>query len=200
MMWIVPTGTKVSDNQITEQIGDWFGGRVSYWRYSSPDMEYNVYYNPIRQLPFPISNKGLCINVDQLFFHDSKVEDIYMVCDNIVTHYDAMSLHEAGWNDHGDGHYTFNIPPNKSDKERYWRVRMFYRNSQTYIDRINHREVIIEGDTTTYILKVPDYRWPCTELSFIQPVDSTFLLSIYNNSFASYEKLIPQGYKPWGRD
>ncbi|MBD5338695.1 MAG: hypothetical protein HDR98_06200 [Bacteroides sp.] len=159
-LWIVPEHMRVSDPEIVRQLSDHYGVKLTFWKYSSKDMKYACYCCIPHEVPFPITSRGLKLHIQKLSLTGIRVEKIYSRSGNEVVEYTEDDLSKIGWNDEGENHYTFTVPPNKTRNNRLW-------------------QVVVYGptDTSRYT------QYPIARLNFIQVVDTAYFSLIYNETY-----------------
>lgn len=129
------------------------------------------------------------MDLQSLAYYEMVAEDIYLVTDTVVCHYDSLHLADAGWMETGRNTFTFNIPPNTSGRERFWQVNLYNKNRE-YDIRVNRGFAPYIDDK-----EVPEEykkRHPAiSKLRFIQVTDSFNPASLNEEHYIRYTKELP---------
>ena len=188
---LVPKDKDIPLKGVRDQLLQYAGGNQPLWLYASPELKEKCYVNSAVSPAFPVSSNGLSLRIEHLQqgWH-LKAEDIYLVEDTVVYHYGREELSSVGWRNEECNQFRFDIPANKTGKERFWMVMMYNTDkraddeSNRIYNLLNHRDV-----TGRHPLQ--------TKLCFIQVTDTVFPERIDSDGNFRYWRHIPYVEKYW---
>lgn len=189
----------LNDSNISfNEVYDLFFGYVipgtSSWLYTTPELGLKFYIYMCWAPAFPVTSRGLTLNLRSMYGTELQAEDIYLVTDSIECHYDSLHLADAGWKEIGKNDFTFTIPPNTTGRARFWQVNLFNKNKKD-----DDWLALPPGPHAPEELeKVVNNRHPVREtLRFIQVTDNVNPESLTDEGYSIYTKHIPFPNKKW---
>lgn len=186
---ILPKNSDVQIEKVIELFFNWCipGGRT--WLYTTPELDLDFYVYLPATPAFPVTSRGVTMQLACPYRSEIRAEDIYLVTDTVVCHYDSLHLADAGWMETGRNTFTFNIPPNTSGRERFWQVNLYNKNREDDI-RVNRGSAPYIDDE-----EVPEEYKKChpaiSKLRFIQVTDSFNPASLNEAYYRRYTKKLP---------
>lgn len=164
------------------------------WLYTTPELDLKFYVFMPGDPAFPVTSRGLTLNLKSMYGTEWQAEDIYLVTDSIEHHYERPHLADAGWTEIGKNTFTFTIPPNTSGRERFWQVNLYNKNKKDddwlALGPGPHEPEELET--------VVNNRHPVRSLlRFIQVTDSVNPESLNEEGYFIYSKLLPYPDKEW---
>ncbi len=185
---LLPNDSDISIDALDTLFCPWAPGGPC-WHYRMPDINMQCYLQLVGGIVFPVSSKGVMLDLQAPAYYEMVAEDIYLVTDTIVCHYDSLHLADAGWVETGRNTFTFNIPPNTSGRERFWQVNLYNKNREDDI-RVNRGSAPYIDDE-----EVPEEYKKChpaiSKLRFIQVTDSFNPASLNEAYYRRYTKKLP---------
>lgn len=185
-LWLVDPGVEVSEDDIIERLTSRLaGGYLTCWKITSPDMHKVCYMRAGLLGPFPVTPKGIRLNLSRYFSGvDESLEDIYMIEGDSVVCFGREDFKKLRIKDDAGVSLTIHFPKNTSGSMRFWQLRYYYTDPYQY-----------DRDDVAYDRAVGTTKRPWGQLNFLQLTDTVYSEAEMTRICKDYEKMLPSPVK-----
>ena len=168
--WVVPKDTVIPKDSIYERFETYAGGSPTLLKFSSPDMDKDVYQLKVSAYcPFPITARGLPLSMSIAErLPPMYAREIVCASDTVIYYVTPGEMDKVGFEEVRENVFRMRFPPNCSPIEKFWEIKLYFKDSASYEPRKISRE----------LLGLPcDKPWAIVTLGFLQMADSTYAYS-----------------------